>query len=189
MQFDAGLMVIRGQVQASMKDKVYKVEINPNKSGQIETAKCMCSRRIKCHHIAALALFGHYNISVRDKECTWNVPTKSKSAPLKTTEEFYPSKPFKAVEENISEQAKNKLREQLSNFGDTVGFTWILQEDNHGRLNMNLPLIEDIVTGKNFYEAEDKLEYFKVQVPIEEFGAKSGQRPNLSKSRFRQILH
>ncbi|CAG9773568.1 unnamed protein product [Ceutorhynchus assimilis] len=167
MQFDAGLMIIRGQVQASMKDKEYKVEINLNNSGEIGTAKCMCPRGIKCHHIAALALFGHYNISVTDKECTWNVP-KSKSAPLKTAEEFYPSKPFKAVEGNMSEEAKNKLREQLSTFGNTVGFTWLLQEDNHGRLNMNLPLIEDIVTGKDFYEAENKLEYFKIQVAIED---------------------
>ncbi|XP_074042020.1 uncharacterized protein [Leptinotarsa decemlineata] len=69
MQFDADLMMIRGrEVHTSMKDKFYLVEITLNKSEDIISANCACSRGIKCHHIATLALFGHYNISVTDKE-------------------------------------------------------------------------------------------------------------------------
>ncbi|XP_074033099.1 uncharacterized protein [Leptinotarsa decemlineata] len=68
MQFDADLMIIRGEVHACMKDKLYHVEITLNKSEDIISANCACPRGIKCHHIATLALFGHYDISVTDKE-------------------------------------------------------------------------------------------------------------------------
>ncbi|KAL1487970.1 hypothetical protein ABEB36_015351 [Hypothenemus hampei] len=67
MQYDATLHTIRGDVQASMKNKNYKCEVILNKNGEIKEAKCSCPKGIKCHHIAALLLFGHYNLSVRSR--------------------------------------------------------------------------------------------------------------------------
>ncbi|KAK4885069.1 hypothetical protein RN001_001340 [Aquatica leii] len=50
-----------------MKNRVYKVEISLDKSEDISSAQCSCPKGIKCHHIAALLLFAHYNVSVTDK--------------------------------------------------------------------------------------------------------------------------
>lgn len=111
MKFHPDLMLVRGECLASMKDKTYNIEvsyislnifivlkllncvfqISLNKSGDIISATYTCPRGIKCHHIATIALFGHYNISVTDKECTWNVP-KSKTVQVKTADELYPPK-------------------------------------------------------------------------------------------------
>lgn len=62
------------------------------------SATCACLRGIKCHHIVALARFGHYNTSITDSKCTWNVLVK--------TDELYPPKPYAAIEEVISIEQK-----------------------------------------------------------------------------------
>ncbi|KAK9702275.1 hypothetical protein QE152_g30092 [Popillia japonica] len=85
MGFDAELLTIRGQVSASMKNKDYKVEICLNKDGDIILANWSCPRGIKCHHIAALALFAHYNIAATDVECVWNIP-KGKPDEVQTSD-------------------------------------------------------------------------------------------------------
>ncbi|KAB0803063.1 hypothetical protein PPYR_00033 [Photinus pyralis] len=76
--------------QESIKTNKKKVNITLNKSGEITDGNCTSSRGIKCHHLAALALFGHYNISVTDKLCTWNMP-KSKNVEVKTAKDMYVS--------------------------------------------------------------------------------------------------
>lgn len=186
MQFDADLMMIRGEVHASMKDKFYHVEVSHmpclgfpfllnsiflqitlNKSGDIVSANCACPRGIKCHHIATLALFGHYNISVTDKECSWNVP-KSKNVAVKTAEELYPSKPYSAIKQVMSEEQIDHLKKKLNDFGNTVGFMWLLQEDNEESVNCDLPVIEDIVSSKEFVEATNPIEFFKKKCSLDD---------------------
>ncbi|KAJ8975393.1 hypothetical protein NQ317_008608 [Molorchus minor] len=110
---------------------------------------CFCnmylSQGIKCHHIATLALFGHYNISITDKECTWNVP-KTKTVPVKTAEELYPPKPYVAIEQLVT---KTKV---ITTFGNTVGFTWLLQEESvESESNHGLPIIEHNLRLKNLW--------------------------------------
>ncbi|KAF5283116.1 hypothetical protein FQA39_LY17423 [Lamprigera yunnana] len=71
LEFDDELGCIRGDVQASMKNKVYRVEILL-KTTEIEKCPCNCPRGLDiCHHMAALALFAHYNLSITDKACSW----------------------------------------------------------------------------------------------------------------------
>ncbi|KAF5306070.1 hypothetical protein FQA39_LY09048 [Lamprigera yunnana] len=70
LEFDK-LGCIRGDVQASMKNKVYRVEILL-KTTEIEKCSCKCPRGLDiCHHMVALALFAHYNLSITDKACSW----------------------------------------------------------------------------------------------------------------------
>lgn len=186
MQFDADLLLIRGDIHASMKDKIYNVQvglllfihfidylsydlfilqITLSKSGEITSATCTCPRGIKCHHIATLALFGHYNISVTDKECQWNAP-KQKNLPIKTAEEMYPPKPYVAIEDPVTEQHKNKLKGKLTQFGNTVGFTWLLQHEVSDEDIKDLPVIENIISSDDFIGASNKIEMFKQQCQL-----------------------
>ncbi|KAF5302942.1 hypothetical protein FQA39_LY02122 [Lamprigera yunnana] len=60
LEFDDELGCIRGDVQASMKNKFYRVEILL-KTTDIEKCSCNCPRGLDiCHDMVALALFAHY---------------------------------------------------------------------------------------------------------------------------------
>ncbi|KAF5293702.1 hypothetical protein FQA39_LY03187 [Lamprigera yunnana] len=69
LEFDDELGCIRRDVQANMKNKVYRVEILL-KTTEIEKCSCNCPIGVDiCHHMAALALFAH--LSITDKACSW----------------------------------------------------------------------------------------------------------------------
>ncbi|XP_056645933.1 uncharacterized protein LOC130451137 [Diorhabda sublineata] len=149
MEFDSDLQIIR-EVFASMKDKSYKVSIVLENNGDIKEATCTCARGIKCHHIAALALFGHYNISVTDKACARKTLPKLKVGPVKSAEELYPPKPYTPLESGVPEATINRLKERLHSFGNTVGFTWLLNEESINLLENGFPVIEEIISSKDY---------------------------------------
>ncbi|CAH2000729.1 unnamed protein product [Acanthoscelides obtectus] len=65
--------VLRGEVAASMKKKCYTVEISYDLDDGIVSAKCSCPRGLAvCHHMAALCIHAHHNVSMTDKTCLWN---------------------------------------------------------------------------------------------------------------------
>ncbi|KAL3289332.1 hypothetical protein HHI36_022770 [Cryptolaemus montrouzieri] len=72
MAFDGELLIICGNVLASMRDRLYKVEIKLDTDKCIEEVSCTGPRgQLVCHHMAALSIFGYHNISVTDITCTW----------------------------------------------------------------------------------------------------------------------
>ncbi|CAG9763887.1 unnamed protein product [Ceutorhynchus assimilis] len=172
MEFDSDLQIIRGEVFASMKDKSYKVSIVLEQNGDIREATCICPRGIKCHHIAALALFGHYRISVTDKACAWNAPPKPKDGPVKCAEELYPPKPYTALEGGVPEASINRLKERLRSFGNTVGFTWLLNEESINPLENRFAIIEEIISSKDFLEATDKVSVFRQKCAVDDHSIK-----------------
>ncbi|KAK5638382.1 hypothetical protein RI129_012677 [Pyrocoelia pectoralis] len=137
MDFDAELMLIRGNVHASMKNRVYKVE---------------------CHHIAALLLFTHYNIAITDKHCTWR-NTKTKSEQIITCNEMYPKKPYCAIDRKLTEVELEELCGQLNNFGSTIGFTWHLQKEPNESATLLVPDIADIICTEEYFSADNKGDY------------------------------
>ncbi|KAJ8938644.1 hypothetical protein NQ314_011383 [Rhamnusium bicolor] len=61
------------------------LRVNLFKDGAIKDASCRCPRgQYLCHHVAAVCLFGHHNISVTDVECRWAAKkgSKRRSRPL-----------------------------------------------------------------------------------------------------------
>ncbi|CAG9763801.1 unnamed protein product [Ceutorhynchus assimilis] len=152
MEFDSDLQIIRGEVFAK--------------------ATCICPRGIKCHHIAALALFGHYHISVTDKACAWNAPPKPKDGPVKCAEELYPPKPYTALEGGVPEASINRLKERLRSFGNTVGFTWLLNEESINPLENRFAIIEEIISSKDFLEATDKVSVFRQKCAVDDHSIK-----------------
>ncbi|VEN49575.1 unnamed protein product, partial [Callosobruchus maculatus] len=53
MAFDSQFMIIRGSVHASMRDRIYKVELKLDADAEIGEATCTCPRgQYLCHHMA-----------------------------------------------------------------------------------------------------------------------------------------
>ncbi|XP_031338081.1 uncharacterized protein LOC116166960 [Photinus pyralis] len=124
-----------------MKDKFYKVEISINKSADIIKASCSCPKGIKCHHIAALAIFGHYNISVTDRML----------------------KKYSAIDRDMTETELQELQKRLNNLGDTVGFTWLLKDEptTAESITESLPLLEEVIFCEEYHAMSDKVSYLK----------------------------
>jgi len=62
-QADLEQNMVVGDVKPSMRSDPYKVRILLNE-GSISDAHCSCPRGVAiCYHIAALALYTHYNLS------------------------------------------------------------------------------------------------------------------------------
>ncbi|KAL0973601.1 hypothetical protein UPYG_G00206910 [Umbra pygmaea] len=81
--------IIRGRVQASMKKRIYKVEVHVE--GQSVThSTCECPiGRDKCHHMAALLIWVEKNVSRTDVECLWkraNTPKSDEIAAKRVSE-------------------------------------------------------------------------------------------------------
>ena len=92
---------------------------------------------------------------------------KLKSVPVKTADELYPSKPYAAIEEVISEEQKNALKTKLKTFGNTVGFTWLLHGDTNEQEQVGDCDLQ-IISSNDFTMATDKIAYFKQKCFIDD---------------------
>lgn len=99
-----------------------------------------------------------------DKE--WNAPPKPKFGQVNSTEELYPPNPYSAIDGGVPEESIKRLKEKLSSFGNTVGFTWLLIEESIHPVNYKFPVIEEIISSKDFLEATDKVSLFKQKCAI-----------------------
>ncbi|WAR17656.1 hypothetical protein MAR_032250 [Mya arenaria] len=80
------LRVIQANVQASMRDTSYSVQIflEQENNGAVQSTRCQCPMaEYKCHHVATVLLFGYKRASKTDIKCSWL--KHPKSAPPKTT--------------------------------------------------------------------------------------------------------
>lgn len=90
-QADLDLNIIVGEIKPSMKNDKYKVKLMLN-DGSIVDAECTYPRgKVVCHHIAALALYTHYNLSSTDQSCSWNVRKNITRSEVKTISQIYGS--------------------------------------------------------------------------------------------------
>ncbi|WAQ94832.1 hypothetical protein MAR_007303, partial [Mya arenaria] len=67
------LRVIQANVQASMRGKSYSVQIflEQENNGAVQSTRCQCPMaEYKCHHVAAVLLFGYKRVSKTDIKCT-----------------------------------------------------------------------------------------------------------------------
>jgi len=88
-QADLEQNIVVGDVKPSMKSDPYKVRILLNEFS-ISDAHCSCPRGVAiCHHIAALALYTHYNISSTDKACSWSARPVNVSSHIKNINDMY----------------------------------------------------------------------------------------------------
>ncbi|KAF5275336.1 hypothetical protein FQR65_LT16684 [Abscondita terminalis] len=93
---------------------------------------------------------------------------KAENHVLQTAKEMYPPRLYAAIDRQLSEEEVKDLRRKLHGFGNTVGFTWLLQEEikEEASLNIIIPVIEDIISSEDFTVAENKIDYFKAKCAI-----------------------
>ncbi|XP_031329694.1 uncharacterized protein LOC116160599 [Photinus pyralis] len=145
VQFMQEISTVKGEVLASMKKQVYKVELIITKDG-IESSTCTCPRGLYlCHHMAAVALFVHYNISITDTACSW--VKSAQESTNKTVTDLFPkpstSRDYVAVAEEISDQAVQTLYEDLKLCGPT-GMGWLLAPSPEEDTDNVVASIEDM---------------------------------------------
>lgn len=70
-----------------------------------ESAECTWPRgQLNCHHIAALVIFAHYNVSSTDKAGNWSVPKRGTDEKVERISEMYPTKKqFRALKSDIAQ--------------------------------------------------------------------------------------
>ena len=179
------LLLIRGEVHASMRDRIYSVEVsiciiligllvftisclsqvNLFKDGAIKDASCTCPRgQFLCHHVAAVCIFGHHNISVTDIECKW-AAKKSKEEEVKTIDEIYIGKSHVSCDTKLTEAEITNFRTRLQQFGTAVGFTWLLSPEPTVVLGL-LPDVEDFIFSEEYFTAEDKQKCFLEKMKV-----------------------
>lgn len=124
-QMIPNLGIIVGEVKISMRSDPYKVEILIN-DDRITNSKCSCPWGTAiCHHIAALALYTHYNLSSTDKSCSWSARKNNLSTEIKTINQIHGSIDF--PDTVVSETDINIFKKEISNLTELVGFSWLLQ--------------------------------------------------------------
>ena len=88
-QADLEQSIIVGEVKPGMKNDLYKVSLLLN-DGNITDAQCSCPRgAVICHHMAALSLYTHYNLSSTDKACSWSVRQPLVTDNVKSIKDMY----------------------------------------------------------------------------------------------------
>ncbi|CAH2008146.1 unnamed protein product, partial [Acanthoscelides obtectus] len=163
MLFDAEVSpaLLRGEVAASMKKKMYAVEISYDLDDGIVCAKCSCPRGLAvCHHMAALCIHAHHNISVTDKTCLWSKRKPAETKQVTKISDIYKPKysGFKAAQRSATE---SEIVTLIQSIGDAtpVGFTWWLLPEPSVDL-MLLPDIEAIIFSNEYTTAPNKEDYF-----------------------------
>ncbi|XP_067047822.1 uncharacterized protein [Acropora muricata] len=123
--------VLRGEVHASMKQKVYKVTIYLDEEQEIKSTECECPRgAFKCSHAAALFIHGIHNLSRTDVECQWR---KRKANTLLSTqavtEMFPPPKKYSALSIKPTQADRSSLYEDLKEYGRFTGLCWLISPE------------------------------------------------------------
>ena len=131
-------------------------------SGEIVKGLCKCPRgKVRCHHMAALLLHAHHNLSITDKECSWSNKQAKKKLEVKSVAELFPSKPYKAIQTR-SVDVKKDLYKNLKENNETVGFAWLLSPEPLTEKNIiSVPSMEDFFFSKEFKNSENKREFLE----------------------------
>ncbi|XP_030293203.1 uncharacterized protein LOC115593731 [Sparus aurata] len=151
--------IIKGSVQASMKKKVYKVEVHvEGQSVRYSTCECPIGRD-KCHHMAALLIWVEKNVSRTDVECVWRRAKTPKMDEIaaKRVSEMTPSTTRAGIKRPVTQEDKEWALASLSQLGRFTGMGWILSPETPQTLPVKT--FDGLVTSPGFAQAEDKALY------------------------------
>ncbi|KAG5897984.1 hypothetical protein JTB14_007929 [Gonioctena quinquepunctata] len=118
--------------------------------------------------MAALEIFGHYNVSLTEKACTCSSEKDSPStSEEKRMMKLYPTYVHRSTERDLTVQEIEGL---LKIFDKAVGLTWLLSSEPEAITESPVVGIEDIIFDETYFKTVDKMKYFceKLQVSHEE---------------------
>nr|CAI5834909.1 unnamed protein product [Callosobruchus analis] len=159
---DADLLLIRGKVHASMKDREYNVEVEFNSEWVIKSATCNCPRgQLRCHHMAALILFASDNISVTQRVHVEQAQAAERSR----------CQEIESTARDLTDEEIEQLKHKLSVFDGSVGFSWLLSEESNQEGNSESPSIVDIeslIFHEDYVTSANKLRYFEDHLKVDD---------------------
>ncbi|PFX25694.1 hypothetical protein AWC38_SpisGene9688 [Stylophora pistillata] len=166
--------VIKGEVQASMKNKDYKVTIYLDENLEIKNTECECPRgEFKCSHAAAIFIYGIHNLSRTDLECQWKRKRKAES--VQSASQMFPAPPkkkdYSPLARDPSREDRMWLYSELKRYGKFTGTCWILSPEPQPATPLPIKTIEDIIYSEGFLMAstkEKQLEYLIENAKVEE---------------------
>lgn len=136
-------------------------QISIDSDDGIMEVHCSCPRgQAVCHHMAALCIYAHHNISITDKACSWNRQKPSVTDSVTRISDLYPSKQpdYVAVQRTSTTAEVEQFRKDLGH-ANTVGFTWYLRPEPSPAINI-IPSIESIIFSIEYTTSLDKENYF-----------------------------
>lgn len=116
--------------------------------------------------MAALAIFGHYNVSVTDKACSWNNKAYAPSSEVKTITEMFPPKVHRSIASDLSVQEIEDFKNKLKVFDGSVGFSWLLSNEMPANSEILVVDIEDLIFSEIYMQADDKTNFLIEKLQI-----------------------
>lgn len=118
--------------------------------------------------MAALALFGHYNVSITDKTCSWNTKKQPGDNTTKKLCDLYPPpREHRATNRNLREEEIEEFANKSQEFNMAVGFTWLLLKHDDCEVKL-LADIEDILFSQEYTSHASKSKYLEDQLKVSE---------------------
>ncbi|XP_044182630.1 uncharacterized protein LOC122963280 [Acropora millepora] len=202
--------VLRGEVHASMKKKVYKVTIYLDDQFNIKSTDCECPRgKFKCSHAAALFIHGIHNLTRTDIECQWRKRKSTSSQSFLAVEEMFPApKKYVAISRSPNSEDRSAFYQSLKEYGRFTGLCWLMSPEPSPQGKLPVPTIEEIIYSDEFVQtrgAQQQLDCLVRKAKITEANVllisqiTVGQRDNpawhlarrgrLTASNFGSVLH
>ncbi|XP_068685847.1 uncharacterized protein [Montipora foliosa] len=152
--------VLRGEVHASMKKKVYTVTIYLDDQQEIKSTECECPRgAFKCSHAAALFIHGIHNLSRTDVECQWRKRKTTTTLSNQAVSGLFPRpKRYCALSRNPTQADRSALYEDLKEYGKFTGLCWLLSPEPPVANKLPMPSIEEIIFSDEFLRAKGSQE-------------------------------
>ncbi|KAE8737944.1 hypothetical protein FOCC_FOCC016588 [Frankliniella occidentalis] len=173
--------VLWGKVQASQRQEVRNVKVFYSLD-KICSAECSCpiGKYGRCHHIAALLLYGNRNISVTDVACSWTLKKKAghDNEGLPIDHYYPPTRPnYQSIPGPLSVEEVREARKNLPSCkGAALSIKWLTDpepelstadnnvlDDNTTATptvpTLNTPAIEEAIRSPEFRAAADKCRY------------------------------
>lgn len=121
-----------------------------------------------CHHVGAVLLFIHYNVSCTDLACKWITPTSTSTIKIGSNiSEIYPiKKPFSAIKKKQLQELKPAFKNKLRNLENVINFSWILKDEP--LLDITTNKVESFIFSTEFEEAIDKQSSLEKNLKLDE---------------------
>ncbi|KAG5900039.1 hypothetical protein JTB14_009117 [Gonioctena quinquepunctata] len=105
-----------------------------------------------CYHTAALAIFGHYNVSVPDKACTWSRKRDSPSTSgVERMIQLYPHR-YIGQKRDLTAQEIKGFKGKLKIIDGAVGFKWLLSSEPEAITESLVVGIEVIIFDETYFK-------------------------------------
>ncbi|CAL9699739.1 unnamed protein product [Knipowitschia caucasica] len=154
---------VKGKVQASMKSKIYEVEVHVE-GQEVKASTCSCAiGRSKCHHVAALLIWAEKNFTRTDVECMWKRPTTPKTEEItsKKVSVIAPSTSQAGIKRPVTQEDREWALSSLAQLDRFTGLGWIIAPELPQTFDPShhIKTFDGLLASSSYGDAEDKALY------------------------------